>query len=101
MDLTRQYERGDVDFHAWYTPWMKSLAAQYTRSELLARLAGTRGEARKAGAAHERALRRSCSMQGSSQARAQARNVSGAVGDHAIALAGAIEIHDLFPEHAR
>lgn len=101
MSADRQYGREDVSYDTWYNPWMKQLAAHYTRSELEAQLHGTRRESRKAGEAHERAIKRTSSMQSNSQRRAHTRNVAAAVGDRAIALSGAIEIHDLFPEHAK
>jgi len=40
-------------------------------------------------------------MQSQSQRRAQTGNLTRAAGDKAIAIRGALEIHDLFPEHAR
>jgi hypothetical protein len=40
-------------------------------------------------------------MQSNSQRRAQARNVTAAAGQEAIYLRGALEIHTLFPEHAK
>lgn len=101
MAADRQYGRDDVEFQTWYSSWMKSLAAQFTRDELVTRRYGAKREARKAGEIHRRAIERSTSMTSNSAARAHARNAVAAAGDYAIALDGAIEIHDLFPEHAK
>jgi len=96
----RQYGRADVDYSTWYTPWMKQLARTYSRDQLELRLGKNRAEAPKAGESHLRAIGASSSMRGQSMRRAHARNIVTAVGDEAIALRGAIEIHELFPEEA-
>lgn len=97
----RQYTREDIDFETWYSPWMRGLAANYTRAELERRLNGASQDGARATAAHERAIRATGSMAGQSQRRAHARNSAAAAGDLAIALTGALEIHELFPEHAK
>lgn len=97
----RQYGREDVDFETWYSPWMKSLAATRTVAELERALYGAQKEAGKAARSHLRAVESTASMGGQSARRAHARNVTAAAGDYAIALDGALEIHELFPEHAK
>lgn len=95
----RQYGRDDVDYSTFYSPWMRQLALRLPRAELEKRLHGTAGVARMAGDSHRRAIEATGSMQGQSSRRAHARNVVAACGDLAIALRGAIEIYELFPEH--
>lgn len=96
----RQYGRDDVDYATWYSDWMKQLARTYTRQELEARLYGASAEARRCAMAHFRAIEATCGMQSQSARRAHARNMTAAAGDTAIAIRGALEIHDLFPEMA-
>lgn len=91
----------DVDFDNWYSTWSRQLAKANTAEELVAKLAKAERDARKAAMAHLRAIERTHSMTGCSQARAHARNTTAAAGDYIIALSGAIEIHQLFPEHAK
>lgn len=100
-EAERKYGRDDVDYDTWYNPWMKQLALRYTRDELEDQLYGAGREAKRAAGAHLRAIEKTTSMRGRSQARAQTRNVAAAAGDFKIALDGALEIHDLFPEHAK
>jgi hypothetical protein len=97
----RQYGRDDVDYATWYSDWMRQLARSYTRGELERMLYGASSEAAHSARSHLRAVQRSTSIGSNSQARAQARNATAAAGDYGIALRGALEIHDLFPEHAR
>lgn len=97
----RQYDRSAVDYETWYSDWMKRLALAHTRAELETMLVGTSAATRRAAASHERAIQRTSSMHGNSMARAHTRNVVAASGDRAIALRGALEIHDLFPECSR
>lgn len=102
MDSTmRQYGRDDVDYATWYSDWMKSLARQHTRAKLEVMLHGKRSEAQRAARSHLRAIEATTSMQSQSQRRAQTGNVVTAVGEHRIALRGALEIYDLFPEHTK
>lgn len=96
-----QYTRDDVDFETWYSSWMKQLAKFYTVAELEEKLYGAKREANRAATSHLRAIQRTHSMTSNSQARAHAHNVTAAAGDYAIALRGAIEIHQLFPEMAK
>lgn len=96
-----KYGRNDVDYATWYTPWMKTLAKSKTAQELSEMLKDKGAEAKKAGASHLRAIQSTGSMQGCSARRAGARNVVSAAGDAAIAIRGAIEIHELFPEFAK
>lgn len=95
----RQYGRDDVDYETWYSPWMKRLALSNTREELELRLHGCKADAERAGMVHLRAIEATTSMTGCSARRAHARNVVAAAGDTAIALRGALEIYELFPEH--
>jgi len=99
--MTRQYTRDDIDFETWYSSWMKRLARQYTIEELETELNGAEAEAAKAAQSHLRAIQHTHSMSSNSQSRAHARNTTAAAGDYAIALGGAIEIHQLFPEMAK
>lgn len=96
-----QYTRKDIDFETWYSAWMKQLAKCYTISELESKLYGSNIEAKRAASNHLRAIQRTHSMQSNSQARAQTKNATAAAGDYSIALRGAIEIHQLFPEYAK
>ena len=95
----RQYSRDDVDYATWYSPWMRRLALTHTRGELERQLGASSGEAARAGQSHLRAIQATGSMAGQSARRAHSRNVVAAAGDTAIALRGALEIYDLFPEH--
>lgn len=97
----RQYGRDDVDYHTWYSDWMKRLAKHHTRAELEALLHGKESEVRSASRRHLSAIQDTSSMSGQSQRRAQTRNVVAAAGEYAIALRGALEIYDLFPEHTK
>jgi len=96
-----QYGRDDVDYQTWYSDWMKSLAKRKTRRQLETMLHGKSKEAEKSANSHLRAIERSTSMSGNSMSRAHARNVTAAAGDAAIAIRGALEIYDLFPEHTK
>lgn len=101
MTASRQYTRDDVDFDSFYSGWMKTLAKTKTRSELESLLTGKRREAVVAANAHLRSIQATGSMQGQSMRRAHAGNVCAAAGDYAIAINGALEIYDLFPEFAK
>lgn len=97
----RQYEREDVEYETWYSAWMKRLAKAHTKEELEAMSEGKKVAANNAAHQHLRAIQKSSSMGGNSMARAHSRNCVAAAGDYAIALDGAIEIHELFPEEAK
>lgn len=97
----RQYGREDINYESWYSPWMKRLASSKTRAELLGLLGEQTEAAERAAHAHLRAIEATHSMTSQSARRAHARNTVAAAGDYRIALRGALEIHDLFPEHAR
>lgn len=97
----RQYGRDDVDYESWYSDWMKLLARTHTKTELQMRLSGSAAKGRMATAAHLRAIEATTSMGGQSARRAHSRNVAAAAGDERIAIEGALEIHDLFPERAK
>lgn len=97
----RQYGREDIDYETWYSDWMKRLAKTCTLEDLEIQLNGRKSEANKASQAHLRAIEASTSMSSNSSRRAHARNTVAAAGDAAIALRGAIEIYELFPEHTK
>lgn len=97
----RKYEREDVEYASFYTSWMKDLAAIYSRNDLESMLHGTAKEAGKAARQHLAPIERTGSMQGNSSRRAHTRNVTAAAGEKRIAISGALEIHELFPEHAK
>ncbi len=97
----RKYGRDDIDYDDWYPSWMKQLARSYTRDELVRMLGKTGNEAARAVSSHHAAIARTTGMQSQSQRRAQTGNLARGLGDRAIAIRGALEIHDLFPEHAK
>lgn len=80
---------------------MKLLARNHTRAEIAALLGVKTAEASNSARSHLRAIERTGSMGGNSQARAHSRNVTAAAGDYKIALVGALEIYDLFPQHTK
>lgn len=73
----------------------------YTRPELERRLGIASDVASRAAGAHLRAIQATTSMQSQSQRRAQSGNVVAAAGEEKIAIRGALEIYDLFPEHTK
>ncbi|WP_454909675.1 hypothetical protein [Variovorax gossypii] len=97
----RQYGRDDVDYHTWYSPWVKRLALVHTVPELQKMAGVASSEATRAAGTHLRAIKRTGSMQGNSMARAHSRNVVAAAGETVLAAFAALEIHELFPEHAK
>ena len=97
----RQYGRSDVDYASFYSPWMKSLALLKTRKELESMAGASTKDARNSAAAHLRAIEATGSMTGQSQRRAQTGNCTRGAGEKNIALSGALEIYDLFPEHTK
>lgn len=97
----RKYGRNDVSYDSWYSDWSRRLASVNTMAELEDMLYGAKRDARVSAASHLRAISATCSMAGQSARRAHARNVTAAAGDYAIALSGALEIHELFPENAK
>lgn len=98
---TRNYGRDDVEYSTWYSSWMKDLARTKTRMELQYLLGVAAIDAAKGAATHLRAIDATASMSGQSARRAHARNVTSAAGDYRIAISGALEIYDLFPEHTK
>jgi len=80
---------------------MKLLAKNYTVSELESKMYGAVRESKKNAKSHLAAIEKSASMQGNSQHRAQSGNNVRASGEYKIALSGALEIHELFPEFAK
>jgi hypothetical protein len=96
-----KYGRTDVDYETWYSAWSKRLAKSLTKEEIEGRSGMARKEASRASSSHLRAIKKTHSMTGNSQARAQSGNVVRAAGEEMLALSGAWEIHLLFPEHAK
>jgi hypothetical protein len=70
----------------------------YTRRELEKRIGIASETASKAARSHLRAIQATHSMTSQSQRRAQSGNVVAAAGEEKIAIRGALEIYDLFPE---
>lgn len=97
----RKYGRDDVDYHTWYSPWVKRLALSHTVPELQKMAGVAASEATRAAGTHLRAIKRTGSMQGNSMARAHSRNVVSAAGEKVLAAFAALEVHALFPEHAK
>lgn len=64
-------------------------------------LYGASKDAQTSALQHLNAIAKSHSMSSNSQRRAQTRNVTAAAGDKAIAIRGALEIHELFPEFSK
>jgi hypothetical protein len=99
--VIRQYGRDDVTYETWYSPWMKQLAKNYTRTELEKRAGVASENGSKAARTHLRAIQATHSMTSNSQRRAQSGNSVAAAGEERIAINGALEIYDLFPEHTK
>jgi hypothetical protein len=99
--VIRQYGREDVDYATWYSDWSKQLAKHYTRRELERRVGLASETASKAARTHLRAIQATHSMTSNSQRRAQSGNVVAAAGEEMMAVNGALEIYDLFPEHTK
>lgn len=95
------YTRNDVDYATWYNAWMKMLAKNHTLAELEAKLNGNRVRVGKETASHLNAVNATSSMSSQSARRAHARNIVAATGEEAIAIRGAIEIYELFPEYTQ
>ena len=99
MDTTRQYGRDDVNYDTWYTDWMKQLAKKHTRAELETMLGIRSAEVKKAARSHLKAIERSGSNLQNSSRRASTWNATAVAYDYRVAIDGALEIYDLFPEH--
>lgn len=97
----RKYGRDDVDYATWYSDWMKRLAKAHTRAELEKQLGVNRKEGNKAATSHLRAIERTTSMTSNSQRRAHSRNTVTLSYETRVALEGALEIYELFPEHTK
>jgi phage FluMu gp28-like protein len=96
-----QYGRDDVDYHTWYGDWPRQLARDLTRPAIERELGIASAAVSDASRRHLRAVQASTSMASQSSRRAHARNVVAATGERRSALRGALEIHYLFPEHAK
>lgn len=101
MSYERQYSREDVEYTTWYSDWSKNLARDSTRTELERRLYGAGADTERLTRSHLRAVEASTSMQSQSQRRAQTGNVVAANGEYKMALRGALEIYELFPEYTK
>lgn len=101
MSNIRAYSSDEVEYSTWYSNWMKELARTKTKQELESLLGKTANEAAKGASSHLRAIEATASMGGQSARRAHARNVTAAAGDYKIAITGALEIYELFPEHTK
>jgi hypothetical protein len=97
----RQYGREDVDYHTWYSDWMKMLARTKTRQELQEMYYGAAKEGKSAATSRLHALEQSGSQYSKSSVRASLGNVVRASGDTKIAIDGALEIYELFPEYTK
>lgn len=99
--MERKYDREDVDYETWYTPWMKMLAKNKTIFEIKKELGIATKEVSSAAAMHLKAIEKTTSMQSNSMARASSRNCIAGAGEYKGALSGALEIYELFPEHGK
>jgi len=95
------YDRHEISYETWYSEWSKKLALLHTRADLQRMLGITDRNAHTASAQHHAAVKATTSMTSQSQRRAQSRNVVAAAGETAMAIRGALDIHVLFPEHAK
>lgn len=96
----RKYGRSDVEYETFYSSWMKGLAKNYPKQQLESMYEGKCKDVIHHARSHLRAIEATTSMLGQSARRAHARNNVAASGEYKIALSGAIEIHELFPEFA-
>lgn len=95
----RQYDRKDIDYETWYSPWMKQLAKSHTRADLELKLYGAFASVKSCVCSHSRAIAREDRRIACTQRLAQSSADVGVAGDTVIALRGALEIYDLFPEY--
>ena len=95
FDWEPQYGFEDVDYDTWFSDHAKRLAANNSSAELQKML----GEA-KDGARNQAMINLSSSNRAGYEA-AQSWNATAGDGDRAIAIQAALEIHELFPEHAK
>lgn len=99
-ECARQYGRNDVDYESFYPAWDKQLALSMTAAAIVKDLKRCECEIERACESHHRAIQATTSMQSQSQRRAQSRNSVDGASQRRSALWGALEIHELFPEHA-
>jgi len=78
---------------------MKLLARTMTRDAIEAALGYSADKAKQAGLYHLRTIQKSGSNLANSSQRAKGVNAVAHMGEYRIALRGALEIYDLFPEH--
>lgn len=93
-----KYTRDEINYETWYNPYMKLLARTMTRESIEAALGYTKSKAHEAGLSHLRTIQKSGSNLANSSQRAKGRNAVEHMGEYRIALRGALEIYDLFPE---
>lgn len=101
MNTSRQYGRDDITYDHWYSDWSKLLAKTKTKAEIEKALYGNEKSLKSASKAHLAAIKATTSMQAQSQRRAHSGNVLATCSEYKSALSGALEIHELFPEHAK
>jgi len=90
-----------IDYETRYSEYSKSLAKNYSKSELEKSIAKIETEMPRATSAHLRAIEKTSSMQSNSQHRAKSRQVVDGLADEKRSLLAALEICELFPEHAQ
>jgi hypothetical protein len=97
--IERKYTRDDIEYDTWYNDWMKLLARTKTRQELNDMYYGASKTGKAAAKSHLNAMEKTGSQYNKCALRASMGNVVRAAGDTKIAIDGALEIYDLFPEH--
>ena len=84
-----------------YTAYARQLAKKHTRKELEAMLQGGNATQEAYAIQHLAAIKKTTSMQSNAARRANARNKLSAQYTKINAIRNAIEIHDVWPEHAK
>lgn len=90
--------------HRWkyeeYSPWARQLAKTTSRKELQKELKLCDSQRERLSASHLKAIEKTASMSGCSSRRAATRNSMTGNYERFVAVKNALEIHDLYPEHA-
>lgn len=84
-----------------YNDWSRLLAVNHTKEELENMLYGTRRELAKSKDSHLNAIKKTASMQGNSQRRAQSRNSVVGNYEKKYAIENALEIHENYPSKSK
>jgi hypothetical protein len=84
-----------------YSPYARQLASKYTRAQLEAMLQESETATRRYSRQHLGSIKKTTSMQSNSARRANTRNKMSAEWERMNAVRNAIEIHDVWPEHAK